>query len=92
MRFNFFSYDPWIQPTKTRLKNLSIIRPQGHVDIYYFFMRIIFFPRSHRDSNQQEDLEAYSTYRYYYTRFVHTIRYYAVGSHCTPSSDQFGYI
>ena len=33
-----------------------------------------------------------STYQYYYTRFVHTIRYYAVGSQCTPSSDQCGYI
>ena len=27
----------------------------------------------------------------YYTRFVHTIRYYAVGSQCTPSSDQSGF-
>ena len=27
-----------------------------------FFMRIIFFPPWHRDSNQREDLEAYSTY------------------------------
>ena len=57
-----------------------------------FFMRISFFPRRHRDSNQREDLEAYSTYPYYYTRFVHTIRYYAVGSQCTPSLDQSGYI
>ena len=28
---------------------------------------------------------ANSTYRYYYTRFVHTIRYYAVGSHARPA-------
>ena len=46
-----------------------------------------------RYSNQREDLEAYSTYPYYYTRFVHTIiRYYAVGSQYTPCSDQSGHI
>ena len=90
----FFSHDPWIQPTKTRLMSEQSIycvyvcvcvfftlnhsstrrhpahpvsrRPQSHIDIYFFFMRIIFFPRWHRDSNQrQQDLEAYSTYRYY---------------------------
>ena len=29
--------------------------------------------------------DANITYRYYYTRFVHTIRYYAVGSHARPA-------
>ena len=28
---------------------------------------------------------ANNTYRYYYTKFVHTIRYYAVGSHARPA-------
>ena len=42
------------------------------------FPAFLCFPASFKIRN------ANSTYRYYYIRFVHTIRYYAVGSHARP--------
>ena len=43
------------------------------------FPAFLCFPASFEIRN------ANSKYRYYYTRFVHTIRYYAVGSHARPA-------
>ena len=105
---HFFFIWPLDSTNKNQAYKRTVYPLEGHkvtlISIVYF-MRIIFFPRWHRDSNQREDLEAYSTYRYYYrfvqaystyryyyTRFVHTIRYYAVGSQRTPSSDKSGFI
>ena len=79
-------------PLSKRISKSPLFRSEG---VFFCIVSIIFFPRGRRDSNLREDLEVYttSTYRYYYTRFVHTIRYYyAVGSQCTPSLDQTGYI
>ena len=54
---------------------------KGHIDIYLvlFFLRVSIFFADDTRIRTNEDLEAYVTYRYYYTRFAHT-RYYAVGS------------